>query len=109
MLICDLDECWMVFADEFSTSTARNHLLSVKRRDQIACWWYLRWLNAASLRQTYNFASREFGRSFFTAAHHVYGLDRDVIWGGRRGSNPRHSVPQTDALPAELRPPPRAV
>jgi hypothetical protein len=26
-------------------------------------------------------------------------------WGGRRGSNPRHSVPQTDALPAELRPP----
>ena len=27
-------------------------------------------------------------------------------WGGRRGSNPRHSVPQTDALPAELLPPP---
>src|SRR4030088_648304 len=26
-------------------------------------------------------------------------------WGGRRGLNPRHSVPQTDALPAELRPP----
>jgi prevent-host-death family protein len=26
-------------------------------------------------------------------------------WGGRRGSNPRHSVPQTDALPAELLPP----
>lgn len=26
-------------------------------------------------------------------------------WGERRGSNPRHSVPQTDALPAELRPP----
>src|SRR5882762_1169873 len=29
---------------------------------------------------------------------------RDV-WGGRRGLNPRHSVPQTDALPAELLPP----
>jgi hypothetical protein len=28
------------------------------------------------------------------------------IWGGRRGLNPRHSVPQTDALPAELLPPP---
>jgi hypothetical protein len=27
-------------------------------------------------------------------------------WGGRRGLNPRHSVPQTDALPAELLPPP---
>ena len=27
------------------------------------------------------------------------------IWGGRRGLNPRHSVPQTDALPAELLPP----
>jgi hypothetical protein len=27
------------------------------------------------------------------------------LWGGRRGSNPRHSVPQTDALPAELLPP----
>src|SRR5271154_2839463 len=26
-------------------------------------------------------------------------------WGGRRGLNPRHSVPQTDALPAELLPP----
>jgi hypothetical protein len=29
-----------------------------------------------------------------------------VDWGGRRGLNPRHSVPQTDALPAELLPPP---
>ena len=28
-----------------------------------------------------------------------------VMWGGRRGLNPRHSVPQTDALPAELLPP----
>ena len=27
------------------------------------------------------------------------------IWGERRGSNPRHSGPQPDALPAELRPP----
>src|SRR5437016_141285 len=27
------------------------------------------------------------------------------VWGGRRGLNPRHSVPQTDALPAELLPP----
>ena len=27
------------------------------------------------------------------------------LWGGRRGLNPRHSVPQTDALPAELLPP----
>src|SRR5260221_8927245 len=26
-------------------------------------------------------------------------------WGGRRDLNPRHSVPQTDALPAELLPP----
>jgi hypothetical protein len=30
-------------------------------------------------------------------------IERD--WGGRRGLNPRHSVPQTDALPAELLPP----
>jgi hypothetical protein len=28
-----------------------------------------------------------------------------VGWGGRRDLNPRHSVPQTDALPAELLPP----
>jgi hypothetical protein len=28
-----------------------------------------------------------------------------IIWGGRWDLNPRHSVPQTDALPAELRPP----
>ena len=28
-----------------------------------------------------------------------------MSWGGRRGLNPRHSVPQTDALPAELLPP----
>ena len=28
-----------------------------------------------------------------------------VIWGGRRDSNPRHSEPQSDALPTELRPP----
>jgi hypothetical protein len=28
-----------------------------------------------------------------------------LSWGERRGLNPRHSVPQTDALPAELRPP----
>ncbi len=27
------------------------------------------------------------------------------IWGDRRGSNPRQPVPQTGALPAELRPP----
>ena len=27
-------------------------------------------------------------------------------WGGRRDLNPRLSVPQTDALPAELLPPP---
>src|SRR4029077_11810231 len=27
------------------------------------------------------------------------------VWGGRRGLNPRHSVTQTDALPAELLPP----
>jgi hypothetical protein len=33
------------------------------------------------------------------------GMEIKDIWGGRRGSNPRHSVPQTDALPAELRPP----
>src|SRR6266568_4675658 len=26
-------------------------------------------------------------------------------WGGRRGLNPRHPVPQTGALPAELLPP----
>ena len=26
-------------------------------------------------------------------------------WGGRWDLNPRHSVPQTDALPAELLPP----
>jgi hypothetical protein len=29
----------------------------------------------------------------------------EISWGGRRGLNPRHSVPQTDALPAELLPP----
>jgi hypothetical protein len=28
-----------------------------------------------------------------------------IAWGGRRDLNPRHSVPQTDALPAELLPP----
>ena len=27
------------------------------------------------------------------------------FWGGRRDSNPRHSEPQSDALPTELRPP----
>ncbi len=27
------------------------------------------------------------------------------VWGGRRDSNPRHSEPQSDALPTELRPP----
>ena len=27
------------------------------------------------------------------------------IWGGRRGSNPRHQEPQSCALPTELRPP----
>ncbi len=42
--------------------------------------------------------------------HHRDPFDRMLIaqavsWGGRRGSNPRHSVPQTDALPAELLPP----
>ena len=26
-------------------------------------------------------------------------------WGGMWGSNPRHSEPQSDALPTELRPP----
>ena len=29
-------------------------------------------------------------------------------WGERRGLNPRPSVPQTDALPAELRSPEKA-
>lgn len=29
----------------------------------------------------------------------------EIFWGERRGSNPRHSVPQTDALPTELLPP----
>jgi hypothetical protein len=38
--------------------------------------------------------------------HHVF---IGVCWGGRRGLNPRHSVPQTDALPAELLPPLRVV
>ena len=28
-----------------------------------------------------------------------------AFWGGRRDSNPRHSEPQSDALPTELRPP----
>ena len=28
-----------------------------------------------------------------------------VMWGGRRDLNPRHSEPQSDALPAELLPP----
>jgi hypothetical protein len=32
-------------------------------------------------------------------------LNTAEIWGGRRDLNPRHSVPQTDALPAELLPP----
>jgi hypothetical protein len=27
------------------------------------------------------------------------------LWGGRRDLNPRHSEPQSDALPAELLPP----
>src|SRR3984893_17872047 len=31
--------------------------------------------------------------------------NRRKIWGERRGLNPRPSVPQTDALPAELRSP----
>src|ERR1700691_4730266 len=31
---------------------------------------------------------------------------REESWGERRGLNPRPSVPQTDALPAELRSPP---
>ena len=30
---------------------------------------------------------------------------REKVWGERRGLNPRPSVPQTDALPAELRSP----
>ena len=30
---------------------------------------------------------------------------RELIWGGRRDLNPRHSEPQSDALPAELLPP----
>jgi hypothetical protein len=29
-----------------------------------------------------------------------------ISWGGRRDLNPRHSEPQSDALPAELLPPP---
>src|SRR5260370_17651673 len=29
----------------------------------------------------------------------------NLSWGGRRGSNPRHSGPQTDARPAPLPPP----
>ena len=32
-------------------------------------------------------------------------FSKEKDWGGRRGLNPRHSVPQTDALPAELLPP----
>ena len=28
------------------------------------------------------------------------------VWGGRWDLNPRHSEPQSDALPAELLPPP---
>jgi hypothetical protein len=39
----------------------------------------------------------------------VWKVERPLVklsWGGRRGLNPRHSVPQTDALPAELLPPP---
>ena len=33
----------------------------------------------------------------------------DQDWGGRRDLNPRHSEPQSDALPAELLPPPVGV
>ena len=28
-----------------------------------------------------------------------------MFWGGMWGSNPRHSEPQSDALPTELKPP----
>ena len=35
----------------------------------------------------------------------VSSRDRRSFWGERRGLNPRPSVPQTDALPAELRSP----
>src|SRR6476646_6942117 len=42
-----------------------------------------------------------------TRANKITGVWRNKEgWGGRRGLNPRHSVPQTDALPAELLPPP---
>jgi hypothetical protein len=38
--------------------------------------------------------------------HHAQNAKEfERFWGGRRGLNPRHSVPQTDALPAELLPP----
>jgi hypothetical protein len=33
-------------------------------------------------------------------------IDKKKGWGERRDLNPRPSVPQTDALPAELRSPP---
>jgi hypothetical protein len=35
----------------------------------------------------------------------VLSLSDIPIWGGRWGSNPRQPVPQTGALPTELRPP----
>ncbi len=36
---------------------------------------------------------------------YIKNLDEHLRWGERRGSNPRHSEPQSDALPTELRPP----
>ncbi len=35
--------------------------------------------------------------------------DSRFMWGDRRGSNPRHSAPQADALPTELRPPVKVI
>ena len=46
------------------------------------------------------------------SAKAVSGLSKGILcagssWGGRRDLNPRHSEPQSDALPAELLPPQR--
>src|SRR5262249_31602466 len=35
----------------------------------------------------------------------VTGEEITAVWGGLRDSNPRHSEPQSDALPPELKPP----
>lgn len=36
---------------------------------------------------------------------HIIQFFKEICWGERRGLNPRPPVPQTGALPAELRPP----